>query len=174
MQPTTMIAALAAVVAGLACSPTLDWREFQPEDSGITVVFPCRPDRHARAIVVAGHAVRMEMLVCSAGGATFALAFADLPDPAAVASALAELRALAASNIAAAPAPPASLPVPGMTPNPQAARVMLSGTLPDGVAVQEQAAFFAKGLRVYQASVLGPHPVDDAADTFLAGLKLPG
>ena len=114
------------------------------------------------------------MLVCSAEGSTYALAFADLPDPASVAPALAELRALAMINIVAAPAPAASLQVPGMTPNPQAARVVLSGWLPDGAVVQEQAAFFAKGMRVYQASVVGSRPAGDAADTFMAALKLPG
>jgi hypothetical protein len=172
MQPTTTIGVLATALAGFACSPTLDWRELQLEGTGIAVTFPCKPDRHARAIVLTGHAVRMEMLVCSAGGSTYALAFADLPDPAAVAPALAELRALAVTNIAAAPAPAASLQVPGMTPNPQAARLALSGLLPDGSAVQEQATFFAKGMRVYQASVIGSRPVGEAADTFLAALKL--
>ena len=173
MHPTTTIAVLASALAGPACSPTLDWRELRPEGTGIAVTFPCKPDRHARPIVVAGHAVRMEMLVCSAGGSTYALAFADLPDPAAVAPALAELRALAVTNIAAVPAPAASLQVPGMTPSPQAARVVLSGRYPDGAAVYEQAAFFAKGMRVYQASVVGNRPAGDAADTFLAALKLP-
>ena len=174
MHPPMTIAVLATALAGLACSPTLDWRELRPEDSGIAALFPCKPDRHARKVVVAGHALRMEMLVCSAGGSTYALAFADLPDPAAVAPVLAELRALAITNIAAAPASAASLQVPGMTPNPQAARIALTGRLPDGAAVQEQAAFFARGMRVYQASVVGARLAGDAADTFLAALKLPG
>ena len=30
--------------------------EFE-KSTGIAVTFPCKPDRHARAIVVAGHAV---------------------------------------------------------------------------------------------------------------------
>jgi hypothetical protein len=171
-RPTLSIPLLASLF-GVACSPTLDWRELRPEGSGIAAMFPCKPDRHARPLRVAGHPVRMEMLVCSAGGATYALAFADLPDPAAVPVALQELRELAGTNIAAAPVPPLRLQVPGMTPYPQAARVSLSGRLPDGAAVQEQAVFFAKGLRVYQASVIGERPSAEAADTFLAGLRLP-
>ena len=60
-----------------------------------------------------------------------------------------------------------------MTPNPQAVRLRLEGVRPDGVAAQEQAAFFAKGLRVYQATVLGKRVPAEAADTFFAGLRLP-
>lgn len=173
MRPTTMIAGLATASAALACSPTLDWRELRPDGSGIVLRLPCKPDRHARSLVMAGHAVRMEMLACSAGGATFALTFADLPDPAAIAPALAELRERAVANIGAAPAAPAGVNVPGMTPNPQAGRITLSGRLPDGVAVQAQAVFFAKGLRVYQASVIGARPDGEAQEIFFAALKLP-
>jgi hypothetical protein len=172
MQPTTTIAGLGVACAAIACSPTLDWRELRPEGSGIAVSFPCKPDRHARTLAVAGHPVRMEMLVCSAGGATYALSFADLPEPVAVVPALAELRAVAVANIAAPPSPLLDLRVPGMTPNVQAGRIAVSGRLPDGAAVQEQAAFFAKGLRVYQASVIGAHLGGEAAETFLTALKL--
>lgn len=168
----TTCALLAAAFGAFACSPTLDWREMRPEGSGIAMSFPCKPDRRARAVVVAGHPVRMEMLSCTAGEATYALTFADLPDPAAVAPALAELRALAATNITAAPAAPSRLQVPGMTPNPQAGRIALSGRLPDGATVQEQAAFFAKGMRVYQASVIGASLGGEAAEPFFAALKL--
>lgn len=172
MRPTITIGVLAAAWAGSACSPTLNWRELRPEGSGIAASFPCKPDRHARGLVVAGHAVRMEMLVCATGGATYALAFADLPDPAAVAPALADLRARAAVNIAASPGAATPLQVPGMTPNAQAIRVALSGHLPDGAVVQEHAAFFASGLRVYQASVIGSRVGGEAADTFMSALKI--
>ena len=172
MRAMTMIAVLAAVWTGAACSPTLDWRELRPEGSGIAATFPCKPDRHARALVVGGNPLRMEMLVCSAGGTTFALAFADLDDPATVGPVLAELRSLAAANIAARPGTPSHFVVPGMTPNVQSGRIALVGRLPDGAPVQEQAAFFSRGLRVYQASVIGPKVSDEVAETFIAALKL--
>ena len=164
--------ALAAANGLCACTPTLDWREFEPEDSGIVATFPCRTDRHARNVAVAGTAARMEMLVCTAGGATYALAFFDVSGPAEVASALAGLRTVAATNLGVAEPAPEPLRVRGMTPNAMAARLRISGRGPDGAAVQEQAAFFTKGLRVYQASVLGPTLADEAVDTFFGGLKL--
>lgn len=172
MRPTTTIAgAVAALLVG-ACSPALDWRELRPEGSGIAALFPCKPDRNVRSLAVAGHRVRMEMLACSADGATYALAYVDLPEPSAIGPALAELRGLAATNIGTVPGTSTVLQVPGMTPHPQAARIALSGRLPDGAAVQEQAAFFARGLRVYQASVIGTRLRGDGAETFLAALKL--
>jgi hypothetical protein len=109
---------LAAAIGLGACSPTLDWREFEPEGSGIVVNFPCRTDRHARSVSVAGLAVRMEMLVCTAGGATYALAFIDLTSPAEVASVLAGLRAAAARNLGVEEPASGPLTVRGMTPSP--------------------------------------------------------
>ena len=76
-RPQRWIASL--VAAGCtACAPALDWREFVPEGSGISVTFPCRPDHHARAVVVAGTPVQMDMLVCSAADTTFALSYFDV------------------------------------------------------------------------------------------------
>ncbi|WP_298835525.1 hypothetical protein [uncultured Piscinibacter sp.] len=166
-----LLAALNAILA--ACSPALDWREFQPEGSGIVAAFPCKPDRHARSVKLEVQTVRMEMLVCSVGEVSFALSFADLDDPARVPAALQELRALAVSNLASPGGETLPLQVPGMTPNPMAARIRLDGRRPDGTAMQEQAAFFVKGLRIYQATVLGKRVPIEAADTFLGSLRLP-
>lgn len=162
---------LAAVLC--ACSPALDWREMQAEGSGVVATFPCKPDRHARTVPLAGQAVRMEMLVCSSGGATFALSFIDLGDPARVSETLVELQRLAATNIAAAEAASAPLQVPGMTPNTNAVRLRLAGRGPDGTVLSEQVGFFVKGLRVYQATVVGRSVPAEVAETFFAGLRLP-
>lgn len=172
-RPTLLIAVLAAACCA-ACSPALDWREFVPEGTDISVAFPCRPDRHARAVTVAGAKAQMQMLTCDAGDATFALAFVDVADPARVGATLAELRATAASNLQDAAPQNAPLRIEGMTPNAQAARITIAGKLPDGAAVQAQAAFFARGLRVYQATVIGAKPAPQVVDTFIAGLKFPG
>jgi hypothetical protein len=162
----------AAALALSACSAQLDWREFQPEGSGLVAAFPCKPDRHVRSVKLAVQPVRMVMLVCSAQEMSFAVSFIDLAEPAKISEALAELQALAASNLAAQRSERFPLAVPGMTPNDKAARLRLEGRQPDGTAMEEQAAFFVKGLRVYQATVLGRRVTADAADTFIGGLRL--
>lgn len=165
------LAWLAALLC--ACSPALDWREMQAEGTGVTASFPCKPDRHARTVLLGGEAVRMEMLVCSAGGATFGLSFVDVVDPARVSDVLVELQRLTATNIAAADPASAPLLVPGMTPNARALRLRLQGSSPDGVRLSEQAGYFVKGLRIYQATVLGKSLSSEVADTFFAGLRFP-
>ena len=163
-----------ALLASLvACTPTYDWREFDPDGAGLRVSFPCRPDRHARKIGAGGATTQLEMLVCSAGDATFAVAFATLSDPSAVAATLGEWRAAALANLGGATATASPLQLGGATPNAQAALLLMRGRRPDGSAVVQRAAFFAKGLRVYQASVIGSELPAEATEIFFAGLKVP-
>ena len=162
------------VVAGLcACSPALDWRETAAEGSGIVAMFPCRPDRHARTVELAGSKLKMEMLVCPADGATYALSFADVSDPTQVSPVLAALRSAALRNIEAAPPQVVPARIGGMTPNAEAVRLAAAGRLPDGAKVQAHMVFFTKGLRVYQGSVVGAQPAAEANEIFLAGFRFP-
>ncbi len=172
-SPARWIVTLALVV-GAGCAPALAWREFVPEGTDISVSFPCRPDRQMRPITLAGTKTRMQMLACSAGDATFALAFVDIADPTLVGAALSELRDVAVRNLQGAPPQVSALQIKGMTPNEQAGRASIAGHLPDGAVVREQAAFFVRGLRVYQATVIGAEPSQQAVDIFIAALKFVG
>jgi hypothetical protein len=174
-RPTPKIAVLCALAAfcAVACSPALDWREFVPEDTDIRVSFPCRPDRQARPVMLAGATVRMEMLACSAGEMTFALAFADVADPTQVGPSLAALHRTAIANVQGDKPETAAFSLKDMTPNDSAGRLVVSGRLPSGARVREHAAFFARGMRVYQASVIGANPATAAVETFIGGLKFP-
>ena len=166
--------ASAAALAAAACSPALNWREFQPEGSGVVASFPCKPDRHTRSVKLAVQPVRIELIACAADGTQFALSYFDLDDPVRVSAALTELQRLAAANLGAKEPRAQRAVVPGMTPNPEAAKLILEGRQPDGSMLHEEAVFFAKGLRVYQATVLGRRLAPGAAETFFAGLRLPG
>jgi hypothetical protein len=171
--PPRWIAALAVAASGAGCSPTLDWREFVPDGSELRMTFPCRTDRHARPVALAGVTVQMQMLVCSAGDATWAVSFFDVADPARVSVTLAEWRASAVANVQGLASQPVPVQINGMTPNEQAVRVIVAGKLPDGAAVQEHAAFFVRGLRVYSATVIGAKPPLSAVEVFFGGLKFP-
>ena len=164
----------AATVGALlfACSPALNWREVRPEGSGAVAMFPCKPTVQTRRTTLAGAAVSMTLVACSADGVTFALGHAELGDPSRVSAALVELRSALAANLEASDVRAAAFEVPGMTPNPQAQRIWLDGLRPDGTPAQEQAALFARGTRVYEAAVLGPRLDEAAAGVFFEGLRL--
>ena len=165
-------ALIAALIAGLsACSPALDWRESVAEGSGLVASFPCRPDRHGRSVVLGGKTVQIDMLVCPASGATFAVSFFDVTDPAGIGPALGALQEALLSNVHGTGPQLTPLHIPGMTPNAQSQRLAVVGSKPDGAALQVRAAFFTRGLRVYQAAVIGAALPGDAVDPFFAGLK---
>ena len=159
-------------MALLACTPALDWREVRPTGAGITLLFPCKPDSHARQVRLGADTVRLELHACSAAGATWALAFADVADPTRVGPALTELRSAAARNVEASDPVLLKLEVDGATPNPASQRLQLRGSMPDGRAVTEQIAVFTRGTRVYQTTVLGDKLDAQATDTFFGSLRL--
>lgn len=156
----------------LACSPALDWREVRPAGGGIVLLMPCKPDSHARQVNLGPDVVRLELHACTAAGTTWALAFADVADPARVGPALVELQASAARNLTATEPQELTLKAEGATPNPASRRVQLQGHMPDGRAVTEQVAVFAKGTRVYQAVALGTALDAEAVDSFFGSLRL--
>jgi len=164
------ILALACSLA--ACTPTLDWREVRPEGAGVLAMFPCKPAGHARRLPLGGSAVEMTLHACTAGGTTFALGHADVGELRRVEVALAELWAAAARNIGAAGAHAAApLRIEGMTPQPQAGRQAFAGQLGDGRRVEEQVAVFARGTRVFQASMVGATLDAEAVETFFGALR---
>jgi hypothetical protein len=166
-------AAWMVVPALCACSPALDWREVRPEASGALVLFPCKPSNEARTVTLAGARVRMHVAACTAEGATWALAYADMGDPNLVAPALDSLRSASAANLAASAAVTGPMKVPGMTPNPQADRLHAAGRMPGGDPVQIDSGFFVRGTQVFQATVMGTSPAPEAVGTFFDSLKLP-
>ena len=165
-------ALVAALVALAACSPPLDWRETRLDGGRLQALFPCKPTEAAREATLAGVRLRMSLHSCRADGSTFAVAHADVADPARVGPALAALREALAANLGAASAE--AVPAAAADGLPAGAvRLRLRGTLPDGAVVDEQAVLVAAGTRVYQAAVLGAHARGEASDTFFASLRLP-
>jgi hypothetical protein len=136
-------------------------------------MFPCKPASHARNVRLLQATVRLELHACTTAGITWALAFADVDEPTQVGPALEELRQAAITNLGATVGGDRALQVPGATPNPASRQVDLQGRGPDGRALAERVALFTKGLRIYQATVLGERIDAEAAETFFNSLRLP-
>jgi hypothetical protein len=167
------LATLTLLALLCACSPTLDWREVRPEGSGVVAMFPCKPSNDARMVTLEGARVRMVLAACRAGNATWALAYADVADPARVTASLASLRSASVANLGAPAQSLGPMNVSGMTPNPQAERVRVQGKLPDGAVVTLESGFFARGTWVFQATVMSTQPNAEALASFFESLKLP-
>ena len=166
---------LAAVAVLSACSPALDWRDVQPQGLNILLTFPCKPERIAKDVRLAGESVRMSMTGCVSDGMTFALAHAHFRTPDRTASGLAQLHQAAVANVrgrvtASAPVAFANID-PGL---PDARDLRIDGQAPDGKAVRERVVLFAQGSDIYQLTALGPAGAfkPDAAQTFAESVKL--
>lgn len=160
------------LLALCACTPALDWRRVAPEGLGVTAMFPCRPSGRTRDIELGGRRLTMTLHACTAEGITFALSSVDVVDVRVVGDMLAELSASALRNVGSEGALGEPVTVPGMTPQPQALRFRVTGTLPNGDAVVEHMAVFAKGTRLYQAAVVGVQPTPQAVQPLFEGLRL--
>lgn len=155
-----------------ACSPALNWRETPVSGSALTTLFPCKPDAHVRRVVLVGAERQMNLTSCAADGSVYAVSHVDVGDPVRVSQVMQTLRSLAAENIGGAATVIGAQQVPGMTPQPLAERLAVTGKRPDGSAIEVQAVFFAQAAVVYQATVVGNRLDAEAVDTFFAALKL--
>jgi hypothetical protein len=169
--PAALLLALSVAAALAACAPALDWRELRPVDAGgLVLLMPCKAVVQQRQVPLAGRTVRLVLNVCEAAGHTWALAQADVEDPVRVGAALLALRAAATANIGAVPSQPFALAVLGATPQQAAGGTRLAGRRPDGTAVAMELAVFARGTRVFQATVLGEAVARDEAETFFSSV----
>jgi len=173
-------ATLAALLALAACSPTFNWREVRPENTALTLLLPCKPDKASKTVPLGGQPAALSMLGCDTGGATFAVAVADIGDAARAEAVLAQWQQLTLANMKAGPVGSgagATQVTPfrpaGLT-GPPALRVKAQGQRADGRAVAGQAAYFARGSQLFQV-VLYADLADgldpEVAETFFGSLK---
>lgn len=163
------VPALGAVLLG--CTPAMDWREVRA--GPVAAALPCRPSVYERRVPLAGVSAVWRLQACSAGGATWALGEADLADPALVTAALGQLLAAAAENTAGQRLRDEPWRMSGATPNPQARRISVRGTRPDGRAVEHHAVVFAVGTQVVQLSVVGDAVSPDDVDAMFGSARVP-
>ncbi|OGA96893.1 MAG: hypothetical protein A3E79_03925 [Burkholderiales bacterium RIFCSPHIGHO2_12_FULL_61_11] len=170
---TLSTAALAAVLALVACSPAFNWREVRPEASRLSLLLPCKPDKAQKIVTLGGPPTTLFMLGCEAGGATFAVAVADLGDATKTAPVLAQWQSLTLANMKADPGTSQvlALRLPGAAAEPSPRLVKSQGQRADGTAVSGQAAYFAQGSQVFQAVIYAAQITPEVAETFFTSLK---
>ena len=176
---TACLVTLAIVAAGLlpGCSPVYNWREVSLDPAPLRAMLPCKPDRAVRTVPLGGVAREIAMSGCEAGGQTFAVASVRVNDASQGQAVIAQWRAATTAGMRS----PAAGTVlvrssGGGTPavaQRSGGRLVKAG----GEEVQVDAVWFAQGLVVYQAMVLGPAKQPAAArestETFLEGLRFP-
>lgn len=170
---TWPLSAAAALLALAACSPAFNWREVRLENTRLSLLLPCRPDKAQKIVPLGGQPSTLSMLGCDAGGATFAVAVADLGDASKAAAVLAQWQSLTLANMKAGPGASQVLPLklPGAAAAPSPWRVLAQGQRADGTAVSGQAAYFAQGSQVFQAVIYSAQIAPEVAETFFSNLK---
>ena len=173
----TLTGAASALLGLAACSPALNWRSVALPEAALTITLPCKPDHATRKVELAGTPVDLSMVGCEADGATFAVSYATLADPAQVGVALTHWRSAMLARLGGAQATDAPFAPRNALPLPQSVRTAAQGRAADGQAVTAQAVWFARPvgpqMRLYHAVVYAPKPRPEVADTFFAGLVLP-
>ena len=163
------LAALMLMALALAgCSPKFNWREVRLEQSGVALLFPCKPDTQVRQVDMDGQALSMTLSGCSAGDASFALAYARLGEGSPPGPVLRRWRASIAQGINEM-----AYPLPGVRSDEQSVRLGAAGRRPDGSSLVAQAFWFTQDRWIYQASVLAERPREAEVDTFLTSIRLP-
>ena len=164
---------LTALLALAACSPTFNWREVRLERTRLNLLLPCKPDKAQKVVPLGGQATTLAMLGCEAGGATFAVAVADLGDASKTASVLVLWQNLTLANMKAGPGSHQLLPlkIPGASVDVPVVRVLAQGQRADGTVVSGQAAYFAQGSQVFQVVMYAPQITPEVAETFFSSLK---
>lgn len=155
-----------------ACSPALDWREVRLQGTGVVATLPCKPNLSTRQVQLAGQAVLMSMLACKAEDLTWAIAAADVEDPARVGPALLALRESTRANLQGRVVETLPTAVRGATPHDAQARVLVSGHKQDGTAASAQFIVFSHGTRVFQAIVMGARRPEHSSEPFFESLRV--
>ena len=170
----TALSSLAGIMSLAACSPAFNWREVRPDNTRLSLLLPCKPDKAQKVVPLGGRATTLSMLGCDAAGATFAVAVADVGDAGTAALVLEQWQSLTLANMKAVPATREvlALKIPGLSAGAFASRVAAQGQRIDGKAVAGQAAYFVQGSQVFQVVMYAQQIAPEAADTFFSSLKL--
>jgi hypothetical protein len=155
-----------------ACTPTFNWREVRADGGALKAMMPCKPDNSERPVPMAGRQVSLQVMNCNTGGATFAILFADMGDPARAGEVLGQWKSATLSNLHSAAVRQTVFRPAGAAALPQSLQVVATGERGDGTKVESHAAYFARGSHVFQAVIYADELKPEAAEMFFSGLVL--
>ena len=176
-QRPTDISRVAALVAAAAacllaaCNPTFNWRDVRPDETRLGLLLPCKPDKAEKIVPLGGRPTPLRLMGCDAGGATFAVAVADVADAARAAEVLTQWQSLTLANMKAGAPQVTPFTLKGAATSPEPVLVKAQGRRADGTAVSGQAAYFAQGTQVFQVVVYADKLAPDVAETYFASLS---
>ena len=98
----SLIYAVLALAGLTACNPTFNWRDVRPEDTRLSLLMPCKPDKAQKTVPMGGQPTALLLLSCDAAGVTFAVAVADVKDASLVKDALVQWQGASLASRSAA------------------------------------------------------------------------
>ena len=164
----------AAVLA--ACSPPFNWRDVQPDNTALALLLPCKPDTAQQTVPMGGVPTALTVMGCDAGGATFAVAVADIGTAATLAEVLGQWQNVTLAGIKAgatgSDVQRTAAKVPGAAGTPAPVLVKALGQRANGSAIHSHALYFAHGTQVFQVVMLASTITPEAEDMFFSSVKL--
>ena len=169
-----------ALWALTACSPNFNWRDVRPENTRLSLLMPCKPDKAQKTVPLGTQPTELTLLGCNAGGAMFAVAVADVGDVALVKPVLDQWAKVTLINMKASTVETANsvlqahalpLKLQGAATQPPPILVSAQGQRADGTAVRGQAAYFSQGSQVFQVVLYADTLPPEISEAFFASLK---
>ena len=154
-----------------ACNPSLNWRETRIGETGLTALFPCKPDQLTRWVPLASAPVEIHLTACDAGGASFAISHAELAEGRTAPDGLAQWRKATLANMSATQTTETPIDIRTTSAPVISMLVQAKGKRSDGSTVSLHGVWIVSGKRVFHAAVYAPKVTAEMSETFFSGLE---
>jgi hypothetical protein len=166
-----MTAACLAAYGTIACAPVFNWRDVTIDATSLDTLFPCKPEKESRKVVLGAIETDLSMTHCDTAGITFAVGHVRISDPALADPVLAQWRNATLASMRVSTSRFAAWNMELASIRSQAVSVDATGTGNDGKHVALKAAWFGRDRELYVALIYGPAWSSDVADAFFTGLR---
>jgi hypothetical protein len=179
MSPRVLLAVLLPLLCLLlaACHPKMDWREFNAQDGGFSVLFPQKPGQGEHALTTPAGKVNMKMYSLRLDETALGAGYADFPAtvdaPTLDLMRDALVRSLNGKVVSEKPITSAAQPGQAGLAGREVLIQGSAGPSDKPVAIEMRARLFARDKRYFQVVLAGRQGTFDAndADMFLGSFK---